>query len=192
MLVLGLDPSQKTGFAWYDTNRSLSAIRAGVIKAEGDCYEEMAGDLARKLGGMLRAERPDFIAIEAPLRQKAPVKRKAKLLGDDAPEQGAPDFGGLNAIISSNQITGALVGVASFKGIPWAMVSSGTWRKSFLGFGRQTGWARKDWKKATRERCAVLKIPVTNDDMADAVGVAFTAPGLPDFKFLQHRTEQAA
>ncbi|RFC66471.1 hypothetical protein DYI37_03245 [Fulvimarina endophytica] len=194
-LILGIDPAQKTGWAYYDTSRSLAAIRAGVIKAEGDGYEEMAANLSRQLVVMMRRERPDFVSIESPLRAPLQARSAAKnrkgLDLDDQPDAAA-GFGGLNAVISSNIMVGAIISAVAIKDVSWGMVSSATWRKTFLGFGRQPGWDRKAWKKATREKCAALRIPVTNDDMADAVGVAFAAPNHPIFKMMQHQRSKEA
>ncbi|MEF2073512.1 hypothetical protein [Consotaella aegiceratis] len=192
MILLGLDPAQSTGFAYYEDERSISAITAGVIRAEGDCYEEKSASIARKLIAMCREKRPDLIAIEAPLRQKAPIKRKMQFMGEHIEEEAPTDFGGLNAIISSNQITGAIVAVAGIKAIPFVLISSSTWRRSFLGFGRKPGWQRKDWKKAVREQCARERIAVTNDDMADAVAIAIAAKNTDLYRMLKHNMEKAA
>lgn len=62
-----------------------------------------------------------------------------------------------------------------------------SWRKQFLGFGTRPGRQRKDWKKAVRDRCAQMRISITNDDVADAVGIAFAGAGCHSFKMLEAR-----
>ncbi|MEF2551964.1 hypothetical protein VQ042_11435 [Aurantimonas sp. A2-1-M11] len=103
MLILGLDGAQCTGFAYYDTERSLSSIRAGLIRASGESYEEKAIDLHRKLLIMLRKDRPDFVAIEKPLRAQPGGKRVQTFMGEAEEVAGGS---GVNAVISSNQMAG--------------------------------------------------------------------------------------
>lgn len=188
MLILGLDPSQTTGWALYDPSPdvTLSAIKAGVLKATGDSYEEKAAALGRSLMRLIKADRPDFIAIEMPIRtQPGTVRRKVKFMGEQVEEQSSGS--GLNAVISSNQMVGACAAIIGAYGIPFECIAPVTWRVQFLGFGRRPGWQRKDWKKAVRERCHQLKINVTNDDMADAVGIAFAAKACQSFRMMQSR-----
>ncbi len=190
MLILGLDPSQSTGWAQYDPSPdvTLSAIKAGVLKATGDSYEEKAAVLGRSLMRLIKADRPDFIAIEMPLRtQPAQGRKTVKFTGSAVVEEDVVAGSGLNAVISSNQMVGACAAIIGAYGIPFECIAPVTWRAQFLGFGRRPGWQRKDWKKAVRERCQQLKITVTNDDMADAVGIAFAAKACQTFRMMQAR-----
>lgn len=185
MIILGLDPSQATGWALYDTSAPLSAIRAGTIKVVGDDYEHKAASLGLGLVKIIKADRPDFIAIEMPLRAAPrPPKRKARFMGEETKEE-MPSGPGLNALISSNQMVGAISAIVGAYRIPFEMIKDSVWRRQFLGFGTHKGWQRKDWKRAVRERCMQMRITVTNDDMADAVGVAFAGAACQTFKMLK-------
>ncbi len=186
-LIIGLDVAQATGYAIFETSRSPSAIRAGVLKAVGGTYEEKAATLARAFGMILKAGRPDLVAIEMPIRTQPAARRKVKMMGEEEVVEGG---GGLNAVISSNQLVGSIAGICGWKDIPFVMIAPVTWRTSFLGFGRRAGWARKDWKRAVREQCAREHITVTSDDQADAVGVAIAAQNTDAFKMIRHRAEQ--
>lgn len=184
MRILGLDPSQTTGWALYDTEAHLSSIRAGVMRvsrAEGG-YEVKAAELGRQLTRLIRDERPDFVAMEEPLRTMPAGRKPVKFMGEELEQ--TESVGGVLAVISSNQMAGACSAIIGAFGIPFATISSATWRKQFLGFGKRPGWARADWKKACRERCKTLRIVVTNDDMADAVGVAFAGAGMQQAKIV--------
>ncbi|MBA3576208.1 MAG: hypothetical protein H0W39_01130 [Sphingomonas sp.] len=188
MIILGLDAAQNTGWALYDAapGTSLSSIKAGVLKATGETYEDKAAALGRALVLLIKADRPDFIAIEMPIRtQPGRVTRKVKFMGEAQVEEASGS--GLNAVISSNQMVGACAAIVGAYGIPFQMIAPVTWRKAFLGFGTHPGWARKDWKRAVRDKCQQLKITVTNDDMADAVGIAFAGAGCQAFRALQMR-----
>ncbi len=186
MIILGLDPSQSTGWAMYDTAASLSAIRAGTLKAVGDDYEHKSAALGFALMKLIKADRPDFIAIEASIKMHPGAKHKIKFMGEETQEVGGGS--GMNAVISSNQMVGSVCGIIGAYGIPFETITSGTWRKAFLGFGKRPGWQRKDWKRAVRERCGQLKITVTNDDMADAVGIAFAGAGCQTLKMIAARS----
>lgn len=186
MLILGLDPSQQTGYALFDTSRDLSAIRAGTLRAVGDDYEHKSATLGYALMKLIKADRPDFIAIEMPIRtQPGTKKRKVKFMGEEQVEEASGS--GLNAVISSNQMVGACAAIIGAYGIPFECIAPVTWRSQFLGFGRRPGWQRKDWKRAVRERCQGLKIIVTNDDMADAVGIAFAGRACQTLRMIEAR-----
>lgn len=183
MLILGLDPAQSCGWAYYEATEPLVLIEPGVLRSKGEDFEQKAANLGYQLSRLIKRRRPNFVALEMPLRIQPVTKTAVKFMGEELEEQRHQS--GLNAVISSNQMVGACVGVIGAFGIPFEMISSYTWRKSFLGFGRRPEWKRADWKRAARERCHQLRIPVTNDDMAEAVGVAFGGSGCVSFKMLR-------
>lgn len=193
MIIMGLDPSQSTGWSRYDTGKDASAIEAGVLKAVGDDYEHKAAELGYRLVKLIKERKPDFVAVEMPIRSMpARQVRKVKFMGEETVEESSGS--GLNAVISSNQMVGAVSAVIGAYGVPFITVAPVTWRKAFLGFGTMKGWQRKDWKKAVRAKCDSLKIIVTNDDMADAVGIAYAAKGSDAFRWIeaQAKSRQAA
>ncbi|WP_024586032.1 hypothetical protein [Aliihoeflea sp. 2WW] len=189
MIILGLDVAQKTGSALHDDSRPLSAIEAGVLKAVGRDYEDKSAALARALIILVREAKPDLVAIEMPIRTQPAGRRTVKMMGEDEVVEGGS---GLNAVISSNQLVGAVAAVCGIKAIPFVTIAPASWRKAFLGFSRQPGWGRKEWKKAVREQCARERIVVTNDDMADAVGVAVAAKTTDTYRMLQYERQKRA
>lgn len=190
MIIIGLDVAQKTGTAILDDSRPLSAIEAGILKAVGREYEDKSAALARALFILVREVKPDLIAIEMPIRTQPAGRRTVKMMGEDEVVEGGGS--GLNAVISSNQLVGAVAAVCGIKAIPFVTIAPATWRKSFLGFSRQPGWGRKEWKKAVRDQCARERIVVTNDDMADAVGVAVAAKNTETYRMLQYERSRRA
>ncbi|MBB3144908.1 Holliday junction resolvasome RuvABC endonuclease subunit [Phyllobacterium trifolii] len=184
-LILGLDIATRTGFAYYDDQASLAAIRVGHIQCEGEEFEEKAAFLGRALVRLIKADKPDFIIIERPIRAQpgGGGKRTMKFMGEE--QQVEAKGSGLNAVISSNQLVGAASAIIGAYGIPFDTIASVSWRKAFLGFGTHKGWERKDWKKAARDRCTQLKIKVTNDDQGEAVGIAFAGSGHDRVKMMK-------
>jgi Holliday junction resolvasome RuvABC endonuclease subunit len=188
-IILGLDVAQRTGWALYDTDRSVSSIQAGVLKAEGESYEEKSARLARAFGMLLKQVRPDLVAIEMPIRTQPAGKRTTKMMGEEEVVTGGS---GLNAVISSNQLVGSISGICGWKDLTFITIPTVTWRKAFLGFGTHKGWDRKDWKRAVRDQCARENIVVTNDDQADAVGIAIAAKGTDTFRMIQYERQRSA
>lgn len=183
-VILGLDVASTTGFAWYDTGASLSAIKTGLIKSTGDNAEEKAASLALQLVAMLKAEKPDFVAIEEPLRNVKMFKKKGK--PDLAGNRQDEDTINPNALMLEGLVCSAVAIVAAFR-VPWATVSAQTWRKAFLCMGRSPGFDRAAWKRAAVERCRAFRIDVKNADAAEAVGIAFAGAGCQAFKHLQSK-----
>lgn len=182
MLILGMDIATTTGFAWYDPSAPMSTIRTGIITATGENAEEKASSIGLQLVAMLKAERPDFVAIEQPMRNVVTFKKKKHDMAGDKEEQTINP----NALQLSS-LSGAAVAIISAYRIPWLTIPSSTWRSQFLGYGRKPGFASKDWKKAAMERCQMLKIPVKKHDAAEAVGIAFAATASQQYKMLQMR-----
>jgi hypothetical protein len=186
VLILGLDIASVTGFCWYDTTKDLSAMEPGSFKLQGESHEQKAADMGLRMVKMIKTRKPDFIAIEAPLKNvKTYTKTTQTLIGEQEESTMNPA-----AVILPNQLAGAVLAVVGAYQIPWHAITEGTWRKQWLGFGRQRGWDRKMWKKAVREKCDQLGIVVTNDDQADAVGVSFAAPASETYRMVVARHER--
>lgn len=185
MIVIGLDIATTTGFALYDTERDPSTIKAWSTKLKGESSEENAGLLAIELVKVIREHKPRMFMIETPLKMVTSFAKKPKANlfggGDGAEEKTINPA----AVIVPNQLTGAAIGIIFAYQLGWQMISSAAWRKQFLGYGRQKGWQRADWKKAARERCNMIGVKVTNDDQGDAVGVAFSAPASQTFRLIE-------
>jgi hypothetical protein len=187
-VILGLDPSQKTGWALFDTAASLSTMKAGVIKAgnwEKGQFEEMAGSLGRALKDLNNESRkPDFAVVEkAPRQQYGGEQVPVEVMGvpTGQTERHGP---GLQGTLSTNQMAAALCAILGAFNIPYEVIMPSAWRKHAYGFGTRKGWERKDWKRHAREKCSQLKISATNDDMAEACWIAFAGAGCQSFRML--------
>lgn len=198
MLILGLDPSQNTGWALYDTTEpKLGHIRAGVLKVKGTAgeFEENAGLLGRLLVDLIKdIGRPDFAVLERAPRQPygahKPKGGTIKFMGEDIAAQDGDTAGGngLQSTLSTNQMAAALSSVLGAFKIPFDTMTDSDWRKRSYGFGRNKGWKRADWKRHARQTCAMHKINVTNDDMAEACWIAYAGASLQVFKDLERKS----
>lgn len=199
MIILGLDIATTTGFAWYDTNaKSLSAIKTGLIKAQGDSPEGKAGSLGDQLRDLLKRDGvPDFFAIEEPLRNIKTFKKTIQTMyGPKVIQTVNP-----NQMLLYSLVGAAMVVVSAYKR-PWETIPSATWRKSFFGAGfkppikiiekeGEDSVAEKQWKKAAIDRCRLLRINVKNADAAEAVGIAMAGEHTQRFKQERNRMMQA-
>lgn len=177
--ILGLDIATTTGFAIYTVNEPLSTIETGTIKANGNDAEQKASSLAKELITFIKQKRPNFVAIEQPLRNLVSFKKKSQsLIGETEQLTFNPHT------LQLSSMTGSVIGILTGFKIPWITIPSATWRKHFLGRGREKGWQRADWKRAAIERCRSLHIPVKNNDAAEAVGIALSGSVSQEFKRL--------
>lgn len=181
-MILGLDIATVTGFAWYEPGSSLSSIKTGLLKAQGDNAEEKAASLATQLVALLKPGRPDFVAIEQPMRNVVSFKKTRNTLAGPVDEQTInPNALQLSALV------GAAVGIIAAYRIPWETISSSTWRKHFLGMGRSPGLDRAAWKRTAVERCRALRIDVKNADAAEAVGIAMAGEACQTYRMMRAR-----
>lgn len=197
-LILGLDPSQKTGWALYDTTCQPSAIRCGVLKVKGEAgeFEHNAGILGRLLKDLIKdgIARPHFAVIERAPRQpygsfRAGKPSTIKFMGEEVAAQDGDVGGGngLQSTLSTNQMAAALASVLGCFNIPFETMTDSEWRKAAYGFGRRSGWTRPDWKRHARQTCHQMRISVTNDDMAEACWIAFAGKASQTFRMMQAR-----
>lgn len=187
MIILGLDIASVTGFAWYEPGSSLSSIKTGLIKATGENAEEKAASLAVQLVAMFKQGRPDFVAIETPMRNIVSFKKKRQDFGGEVEEQTINP----NALQLSS-LAGAAVAIIAAYRIQWECIPSQTWRKVFLGAGRMPGRDRAGWKRAAIDRCRMLRIEVKSADAAEAVGLSIAAASCQKFKMMQMRARDHA
>lgn len=195
-LILGLDVATTTGFAWYDTGAaSMSSIRTGLIKAQGENSEEKAASLALQLrdlfyvtvDGERKLFKPDFVAIERPLPNIMQFEKIEEDLVDG--EVGSPTVNPHQMLLPT--YIGAVVAILAAYRIPFETIPPQTWRKAYFGSGfkppkkMRSGKLVNDWKTPAVERARALKIAVKSADAAEAIGIAFAGSGCQKFKMMQ-------
>ncbi|HTV69306.1 MAG TPA: hypothetical protein VMF90_12285 [Rhizobiaceae bacterium] len=176
MILAGFDvSSSKTGVAIYDTRSPLSAIITKSFAAEGDTPLEKIESFTGRMIPILKEYRPDFAAVEEPL----PIIPSFKKGGSDDLGGEAPASIVVNArssLILNVLYGSAMTALVGMK-VPRESVVVETWRKAFLGYGRKRGMKRVDYKRAAKAQCDMLRIPVRNQDEADAVGIVWWLHG---------------
>lgn len=191
MIIDGLDIANSTGLCRLDRPGSISKALVHVINVGGDDGGDNAEDKAGLLALELRNRygprgigKPDFVAIEMPMRNVVMYKK-----------QGKPDLAGKapkttinpNALQLSS-LAGAAVAIIDAFGIPWGLVSSATWRSVYYGKGfvppvktihhrNGTVSHEDDWKQAaiTEARRQGVTLPgdkIAQGDAAEALAVA--------------------
>lgn len=189
MIILGLDPSQTTGYALYDHHAPISAMRCGTIRSHtGPSLEFRSASIGQQLAQLVKAEKPDFAIIEQPPRTQYAGK-KAKFFGEDM--EGERGVTGLQSFASTNQIAAACATVMACLKIPFEVMDVKSWRTHAYGFGTRPTWARGEWKRHARQLCTISKIKATNDDMAEACWIALAGMNCQTFKIIRHRLEAA-
>lgn len=193
MIILGLDIATTTGFAWYEPGSSLASIKTGLIRAIGESPEEKAASLGKQLHEMFKEMRPDFVAIEEPLRNVKTFKKTIQTMyGPRVIQTVNP-----NQMLLYGLVGAAVVIVTAYKK-PWETIPSSTWRKCFFGTGfkppikliekeGEDTVEEKQWKKAAVDRCRLLRIDVKNADAAEAIGVAMAGERTQTYRMMMAR-----
>lgn len=213
MLILGLDIATTTGFAWYDTNASLSVIKTGTIKAVGENAEEKAASLALQLRELFyetvmvdgRSERrlfkPEFVAIERPLPN---IMQFDKVSDDLVDGQVTSSTVNPNQMLLPTYIGAAVAIIAAYR-IPFETIAPQSWHKAYYGSGfkppkkmmkdknghpkrdrRGNIIYKNDWKTPAVERARELRIAVKTADAAEAIGIAFAGKSCDKFRKMEH------
>jgi hypothetical protein len=190
MIILGLDPSQTTGWALYDPSiRTLSSMRCGTIRSHsGPTLEYRAASIGQQLVKLVELEKPDFAVIEQPPRTQYQGK-KAKFFGEDM--EGEVGVTGLQSFASTNQVAAALATILAISHVPFEVMDVKSWRTHAYGFGSRPTWARSEWKRHARQLCTISKIKATNDDMAEACWIALAGMNCQTFKVIRSKLEAA-
>ncbi|WP_306049246.1 hypothetical protein [Oceaniradius stylonematis] len=188
MIILGLDAATNVGWAVYDTDRHHSAIRMGSFRcgASNDTEPEKIRTLRSALPKILKAEKPGFVAIEAPLDN---IKAHEKSVTDPltGEERVITTVNAKATLISSGLAYAATMCVAGYN-LPFVWVRPQTWRTIIPINMRKSA---KDNKAAVKAFCETLRIAGGNEHGRDAATIAFWAAGhCQELKMMQ-RVEAA-
>lgn len=186
MIIDGLDVATNCGVARIERPGKPSAWVCEAMYSEGDNSEEKAGELGLMLMRRYKApdNRPDFVAIEMPMRNVMTFKKEGKdLAGNNHKDTINP-----NALQLSG-LAGAAVCILNCYSIPWGLIASKTWRNAYFGKdytppkvqktnkAKTKIWYEDDWKQAAIDLALMQKITLPSRkadqrDAAEAIGIA--------------------
>lgn len=167
-VILALDVSKsKTGWARWDTNRHVAGITTGSFKITEKKLFDAVDAFHIEASKLINETRPDYIAFEEGLPNIPSYESEGS--GDGQTEKVV----NAHSSLILQRLLGDVQGLCRGNRKPHESVYPVTWRKSFLGYSRRSGFKSPDWKKAAKSQCADLNIQVSNADEAEAVGVAF-------------------
>lgn len=184
-LILAFDQSiARTGWALHEPP-SVSSIAFGSFTSRphtGMSTEEKTAIFCDEIEKLFKAHRPQFVIWEAATEiiRSYPKQGKVDLLGE-AKVQGVT--------VTADQlilrdIQGHIRHATRARRIPYEAVNPKTWRASILKNGNL---GRDDAKKKAKELCQMLRIPVKNDDQAEAVCIAMYGASTQTFRAMQLR-----
>lgn len=190
-LILGIDQSSsKTGMCLIDTAESLSTARLHSFATQGTSDQAKVESFSMQIDQILRDWKPEFVAIEEPLKHIQPHTKRVQTLHGVREEQTI----NAHTPLLLNMIAGALIrGLMGLK-LPRTMVRPQTWRKSFLGYTtnkEREKHGHKTWKHAAVAQCERYGIPARNQDQAEAAGIAFWATSCDEWRLLRSKARAA-
>ena len=187
MILCGLDIATTTGIAIMRGNVA-SDIHAWSFRPRAKRPEDLkkgavdfthesliAMEFRDHLYGIFIAEGVECVGIEKPLPPNLQEFGGPTMTGIQ--KRGAVSFG---TIFRIYMLVGQAIEVCARLSIPIHVVHQASWRKSFIGVSRAPkGNTDNKWlKKEAMKRCDLLRIPATNLDAAEAVGIVWHLRGV--------------
>lgn len=171
--ILALDVSKaKTGWAFWDLNRHHAAIVTGSFKAEGSSLFETIDNFHPQLTKLLKELDPDYVVFEEGMANIPTYESERSDMGGVYTEHVV----NAQSSLVLQRLLGDVQGILRGFRKPHESVLPATWRKTFLGYGRKTGFKRADYKRAAKAKCEEEGINgVSNQDEAEAAGIAYWA-----------------
>lgn len=185
MLILAFDQSiSRTGWCLYEPP-SHSSMLIGSFTSRPETNmgtEEKAAIFCDEIEKLFRAHKPQFVVWEAATEiiRSYPKQGKTDLIGEQKVQ---------GVTVTADQlilrdIQGHIRHAARARRIAYEAVNPKTWRAAILKNGNL---GRDDAKKKAREFCQMLRIPVKNDDQAEAVCIALWGASSQTFKMMNAR-----
>lgn len=165
-VVLGIDPSLH--FGWAVNSARWNRPKFGLIELinpDEYGYGRCLCDLAGKVGDIIEGHGVTDVFIEQPILIINPQRKRQISIN-------------LSSRLTLYKIEGAVEMEVYRRGLPdvrWVTIQS--WRKRYLGTDRAPPGitrdeARRDWwKREAKKACAARDLYITDDNVAEAVGV---------------------
>lgn len=177
MKVIALDIATSTGFAYWDTSKSLASIETRTIKVPkrrgrrtepGEYQAFMLPGICREIFGQF--DKPDFCIVEM---------RPMQLFGQSRIEQ----------VTLTNCLHGAYYAILGAWGVPYQTVAPATWRAKMYGDAKK-GMSRGELKNLAKFLAKDAGIECNNDDEAEAAQLVQWGAWHSDFAINEKLKEQ--
>lgn len=182
MLILAFDQSiARTGWALYEPpSHSSMLIGSFTSRPEtGMSAEEKTAIFCDETEKLFRTHKPQFVVWEAAAEV---IRSFAKQGREDlaGPTKAPPLTVNADQLILRD-IQGHIRHAARARRIPYEAVQPRTWRAAILKNGNL---GRDEAKKKAKEFCQMLRIPVKNDDQAEAVCIALFGASTQTYRMM--------
>lgn len=181
--IMFFDVATATGWAFYDTTKSISSIENGVLNFTGKTAFEKVKSIRGQIPALLRQYQPDFVVLEAPLTFIPSFEKKGanSLLGEEESSRTMNP----GTIMQLNRISGAVQAIVEGFNIPCEEVGPRTWQsiipKQFKGTAKQR----------IRQYADSLRIIAKKQDSFDAsIGCIWAAGHSQVLKLVTRAQEQ--
>lgn len=173
--ILTFDQSTKVnGWALYDTDSPVSAIRCGSFVLTGDTISEKIRSLRHHVRNIIKAEKPDFVVFEAPADDvRSYEKKTTDMYGGTTVESSV----NAKSSLMLHDIAGALEVIILGCGVECERVRPQTWQTVIPKRIKGKGKGKEATKDRVRQFCDVLQIIGRNADARDAAIISIWAAG---------------
>lgn len=188
--ILTFDQSTKiNGWALYDTDNPISAIRSGSFVLSGDTISEKIRSLRHHVRAIIKAENPDFCVFEAPADDvRSYEKTKTDMYGQTTVESAI----NARSSLMLHDIAGALEVIILGCGLECERVRPQTWQVVIPKTIKGKGKGKEATKDRVRQYCDMLSIIGKNADARDAAIIAIWAAGRSQVLKLEKAAGRAA
>lgn len=150
MRAAAFDLSSVTGVARWDGKAEMPTLFKKSIIGWGGPIDEMLEGWRRWLGKFFEAHDPELIGIEG------------LAMGD---------HGDAVTIEKQAMLAGMLIWACGVSGRPYFRYAPGSWRKSYIGFGKRPKTVTYDWKRLAIKRTEALGWDYEDHNSCEAGGV---------------------
>lgn len=184
-VILAFDQSiARTGWALYEPPRHAAMLVGSFTSRpdKGMTTEEKAAIFCDEIEKLFKAHKPQFVIWEAATEViRSFVKQgKTDLAGTTV---AAPMTVNADQLILRD-IQGHIRHASRARRIPYEAVQPKTWRAAILKNGNLD---RESAKKKAREFCQMIRVPVKNEDQAEAVCIALYGATTQTYRMMQSR-----
>lgn len=184
-MILAFDQSiARSGWCVYEPPKH-AAMLVGSFTSRPETNmttEEKTGIFCDEIEKLFRTHKPQFVIWEAAAEV---IRSFAKQGKEDlaGPVRAAPTTVNADQLILRD-IQGHIRHAARARRIPYEPVQPKTWRAAILKNGNLD---RETAKRKAREFCGMMRIPVKNDDQAEAVCIALYGATTQTYRLQQAR-----